>query len=264
MSYVRFPELMPRHRRHWLQTYLEESLQRSRVILAISHFTRQELLDCFPSLDPSRVFTTPLGVDHDEFHPRRADEETACLRRRHELPERFLLYLGTLEPRKNLQGLLAAYALLPQPFRREFPLVIAGQSGWQEHRFRRTIARFEAEHCLKCLGYVAQEDVPGLLRAAEALCFPSLYEGFGLPPLEAAACGTAVICSHASSLPEVMGEAAEYVNPEDPESIAEGILHVLQDDSYRRSLARGGPAQAAAFTWERCGTATLKAYREAA
>lgn len=264
LSYVRHPEFMPRHRRRWLRAYLGKRLAQSRAIISISPFTTDELLACFPWLDRSRVLTTPLGVDHREFHPRRSADEDQRLRAKYDLPQRFVLYLGTLEPRKNLQGLLRGYALLPERLRREFPLVLAGSDGWRQTYFRDLAQGLQREGCLQTLGYVPQADVPGLMRAAGLFCFPSLYEGFGLPALEAAACGTAVLCANGSSLPEVMGEAAHYVDPLCPERIAEGLLRVLQDESYREALAARGPSHAAGFTWRRCAQETLEAYRRAA
>lgn len=264
MSYVRHPEFMPRHRRRWLRAYLEKRLQQSRAIISISRFTTEELVTSFPWLDRTRIFTTPLGVDHTEFHSRRDPDEERRLSETYNLPSRFLLYLGTLEPRKNLQGLLRGYAMLPERLRSEFPLVLAGNDGWRQSYFRDLVRDLRQDGCLRWLGYVPQGDVPGLLRAADLFCFPSLYEGFGLPALEAAACGTAVLCGRASSLPEVMGDAAHYVDPHCAESIAAGLLNVLSDASYRDVLAVGGPDRAAPFTWNRCAEQTLAAYRRAA
>jgi alpha-1,3-rhamnosyl/mannosyltransferase len=264
LSYIRHPEFMPRHRRRWLSAYLGKRLSQSRAIISISRFTTDELLACFPWLDRLRVFTTPLGVDHREFHARRSADEDRRLRAKFNLPQSFVLYLGTLEPRKNLQGLLRGYALLPERWRREFPLVLAGSDGWRQSYFRDLARGLQRDGCLQTLGYVPQTDVPGLMRAADLFCFPSLYEGFGLPALEAAACGTAVLCANGSSLPEVMGEAAHYVDAHNPESIADGLLRVLQDENYREALAARGPAHAAGFTWRRCAQETLEAYRRAA
>jgi alpha-1,3-rhamnosyl/mannosyltransferase len=137
-------------------------------------------------------------------------------------------------------------------------------TGWRQSTFRSAAVRLREQGSLRQLGYVPQEDVPALMRAATVFCFPSLYEGFGLPALEAAACGTPVLSSSASSLPEVLGEAAEYVDPHSPESIAAGLFHLLGDDKRRKWLADRGPMQAAAFTWQRCARETLNAYRAAA
>ncbi len=264
MSYLRCPQYMPRPRREWLKTHLVSCLVRSPAIVTISRFTRNELLNFMPALDPARLFTTSLGVDHAVFHPQAVEGEESRLRERYALPPGFVLYLGTLEPRKNLQGLLAAYTLLPEEVRRQFPLVLGGMTGWRQSYFRSAAIRLREQGFLRLLGYVPQEDVPALMRAATVFCFPSLYEGFGLPALEAAACGTPVLSASASSLPEVLGDAAEYVDPHSPESIAAGLLRLLEDTARRTWLASRGPGQAAAFTWQRCARETLNAYRAAA
>ncbi len=264
LSYLRYPEYLPSHRREWLLRYLETSLRHSRAVISISRFTAEELMNCFPWLDESNVFTTPLGVDHSEFHPRRSPQEQHCVISKYGLPPSFMLYLGTLEPRKNLQGLLQAYALLPERCRREYPLILAGCDGWQQTYFQHAIGTLQQQGCLKLLGYVPQSDVPALMRAAAVFCFPSLYEGFGLPALEAAACGTPVLCAKGSSLPEVLGASAEYVDPHCAEDIADGLLRILENDEYRTTLAARGPERAADFTWSRCASATLEAYQRAA
>jgi alpha-1,3-rhamnosyl/mannosyltransferase len=263
MSYVTCPQWLPRERRLWLDRSLGGCLQRSQAIATISEFTRNELLAHFPQLDARRVFTTPLGVDQVRFQPApTAADETLHLRLG--LPPRFLFYLGTLEPRKNLQGLLQAYLRIPPPLQREFPLVIAGVPGWKRRYFQSHLDELAAAGLVRTLGYVAQDDIPALLRAATLLVFPSLYEGFGLPALEAAACGTPVVCSRVASLPEVMGDAAEYVDPTQPESIAEAIVRVLDDAGLRNRLKVAGQARSQQFSWERCAADTMRAYRAAA
>src|SRR5262245_39572250 len=147
MSYLRHPEFMPRHRRRWLSACLGKRLSQSRAIVSISRFTTDELMTCFPELDHARVFTTPLGVDHHEFHPRRSMDEDHRLRAKYDLPQRFVLYLGTLEPRKNLQGLMRGYALLPARWRREFPLVLAGSDGWRQTYFRDLARGLQRDGC---------------------------------------------------------------------------------------------------------------------
>jgi alpha-1,3-rhamnosyl/mannosyltransferase len=263
MSYVACPQWLPRERRLWLARSLEASLERSRAIVTISQFTRDELLAHFPQLDASRVFATPLGVDHARFNAARP-EAAETLHARLRLPPRFVLYLGTLEPRKNLQGLLRAYGQLPRAMQQEYPLVLAGVAGWQRQYFRSQLDELQAAGVVQSLGYVAQEDIPALLRTATLFAFPSLYEGFGLPVLEAAACGTPVLCSRAAALPEVMGEAAVYVDPAKPEGIAAGIQHLLDDAALRGQLRAAGLERAQQFSWERCAAETLRAYRAAA
>ena len=264
MSYLRYPQFLPKDRLAWLRRKMGQTLARSRVILTDSHFTRRELLELCPAVDSQRVVVTQLGVDSDYFnsplHAARLDE----VRRRLRLPERFVLYLGTLEPRKNLQGLIRAYRLLPIELQKAYPLVLAGMPGWNQAYFRHELAELRQRKVLHEVGYVNQHDVPVILRAASVFCFPSFYEGFGLPPLEAAACGTPVVASRAASLPEVLGEAAVYVDPHSPQAIADGLERVLGSESLRQWLRLAGPVRAALFRWDDCARRTVQAYRAAA
>lgn len=264
LAFLRCPEFLPADRLRYLRATYREALERCDVILADSHFTERELLELCPWVEPARVRITHLGIDHERFRPDLPPAELERVRTRYQLPPRYLLYLGTLEPRKNLQGLLRAYRLLPLELRREYPLVLAGMAGWNQAYFRPLLDDLARAGALREIGYVAGRDVPGLLAAATALSFPSWYEGFGLPPLEAAACGTPVVASHAGSLPEVLGEAARWVDPRDPESIAEGLREVLSEPALRVALRRQGLARAAEFTWAASAEATTAAYRLAA
>lgn len=264
MSYLRYPQFLPKDRLAWLRRKMGQTLARSRVILADSHFTRRELIDLCPAVDPERVVVTQLGVDFDYFnHPRHA-ERAAEVRRRFDLPQQFVLYLGTLEPRKNLQGLIQAYGMLPAALQQSYPLVLAGMRGWNQTYFQRELGELRRRNVLHEVGYVAQDDVPALMRAASVFCFPSFYEGFGLPPLEAAACGTPVVSSRAASLPEVLGEAAVYVDPHSPPDIAAGLERVLTNETLSQRLRMAGPVRAALFRWDDCARRTVQAYRAAA
>ena len=264
MSYLRYPQFLPKDRLAWLRRKMGETLARSRVILTDSHFSRRELLELCPAVDQQRVMVTQLGVDLDYFsnpaHAARVDE----VRRRLRLPERFVLYLGTLEPRKNLQGLIRGYGMLPAELQKSYPLVLAGMPGWNQAYFRSELADLRQRKVLHEVGYVPQDDVPVLMRAASVFCFPSFYEGFGLPPLEAAACGTPVISSRAASLPEVLGEAAIYVDPHSPQDIAAGLERVLDSEFLQQRLRLAGPVRAALFRWDDCARRTVQAYRAAA
>jgi glycosyltransferase involved in cell wall biosynthesis len=263
MSYLRCPEYLPSDRLHWLRKRLETSVRNSEAVIAISEFTRNELLELFPGLSPRRVHVTPLGVDLERFNTAISEERLERVRTRHRLPEQFVLYLGTLEPRKNLQGLVHAFQQLPMRLQREYPLVLAGMGGWKQHYFRPALDQLRRQGLVHELGYVGADELPSLLRAATAFCFPSIYEGFGLPPLEAAAVGTPVIASNTSSLPEVLGSAAVYVDPKRTESIAEGLRRVLESEPLQATLRAAGPRRAQQFTWKRCAERTLEAYEAA-
>lgn len=264
MSYLRYPQFLPKDRLAWLRRRMGLTLSHSRVILTDSHFTRQELLELCPGVDPGRVVVTQLGVDLAYYADPTHQARVADVRRRFGLPGNFVLYLGTLEPRKNLQGLIQAYQRLPRDLQHEYPLVLAGMAGWKERYFRGSLDELRALGVLHEIGYVDEADVPALMQAASVFCFPSLYEGFGLPPLEAAACGTPVLSSRAASLPEVLGDAAVYVDPHSPAEISAGLARMLDDEPLRNSLKAAGKARAALFPWANCARQTVAAYRQAA
>ena len=262
MCFMRHPEFLPDDRLRWLRRGFRRAVEDARRILTVSRFTREELLRLCPWVDETRVRVTHLAVS-----PRcvtsASNEEIAAVRARLKLPPRFILYVGTMEPRKNLQGLLKAFMLLPDELRRMHPLVLAGPSGWGERYFRDDLNKMRPSGLVREVGYLSETILPAVMRAATVLCFPSLYEGFGLPPLEAAACGTPVVCSRAASLPEVMGDAALYVDPRSAQDIATGLRRVLENEELQASLRRAGPRRAARFTWRKCAADTVAAYQEA-
>ncbi len=261
VSFVKYPEFMPADRQAWLQREIPRTLERARAVLTPTEHIRRELLGLWPATDPARVRVTYEGVDA-RFDASPADPaRTAEMLSRYRLPPRFVLYMGTLEPRKNIQGLVQAFDLLKPALQKDFPLVLAGMRGWRKEHYATGLEELRSRGALFEAGYVAHEDVPLLMKAAAVFCFPSLDEGFGLPPLEAAACGTPVVCSDRGALPEVMGEAAVYVDPGSPGNIAAGLSRLLEDSSLQRQLAASGPRRAASFTWERCLAQTLDAYR---
>lgn len=263
LGHLRFPQFVPKDRLRWMRRGFDDTLARARAIVVDSEFTRRELLELCTRVDEGRIFVAHLGVDRARFQAS-TEEQRQEVRGRYGLPPQFVLYLGTLEPRKNPQGLLRAYARLPQELQHQFPLVLAGMSDGRNPQFQQDLANLTSRGVAFPVGYVAQSDVPLLMQSASVFCFPSFYEGFGLPPLEAAACGTPVLCSRAGSLPEVMGDAAEYVDPNSEDEIRLGLQRLLEDGSLRQSLARRGPPRAARYSWQDCARRTLAAYRSAA
>lgn len=264
MSFLRCPQYMPADRARWIRSQMVTCLKHAGVILVPTGFVKHEVLQCYPWMESERIFVTPLGVDHRCFNTSLSPQRAAAFRERFRLPESFVLYVGTLEPRKNLAGLMAAYRRLPSAMRRQFPLVLAGGAGWCMGPIQAALEQLRREGSLFYLGYLSRADLSPLMQLATAFLFPSHYEGFGLPALEAAACGAPVLCSRVASLPEVMGDAALYVAPDSADDIAAGLHRLLRDEQLRERLREAGRLRAARFQWQQCATATIAAYRAAA
>lgn len=262
LSFFLLPEAADPRLARFLQRALPRSLARADMVVADSERTRRDLLGLF-TLDPERVVTVPLGVS-PRF--RRVTEPAAleAVRRRYHLPAAFVLFVATIEPRKNLVRLVEAYDLLRRELRQAPPLVLAGGAGWRNEPLFQRIASLELEDAVHFIGFVREEDLPALLSAATVFVYPSLYEGFGLPPLEALACGTPVVATTAGALPEVLGSAALLVDPEDVQALAEALHRALTDEEVRLRAATAGPEQAARYTWEGAAQRMLSIYERVA
>ena len=251
--------------RHYYDRLVDEramkNLCRAERIIANSAFTGKMLVEKL-GCPPGKIRVVPLGIDRELFHPVQVSAEFR-LRFRLEPGCRYLLYVGSENPRKNLPRLIQALEIV----KRQVPQIRLIKVGTPEY-----IAQYELiknqihaaglDENVLFIDHVSQEDLISLYSAADVFVFPSLYEGFGLPPLEAMACGAPVICSNASSLPEVVGEAALQVDPYDVDAWASAIIQVLEDEALRRELSSRSLARAAQFTWERTALETLAVYQE--
>lgn len=243
----------------WILLHLGtlQNARAARRIVVDSQATARDLITHF-GVDRSRIHVAYLGAPPvREVSP---DPSIAAL---YGLPSRYLLFVGTLQPRKNLGRLLEAFACLPPSTRSSISLVLAGRPGVGAARLRARAQALGIAERVIWLSYVAEEHKPSLYAGAQALVFPSLYEGFGLPVLEAMAWGTPVIASTSSSLPEVVGEAGLLVDPYDVDALAGSMAHVLEDAALRERLIAAGRARAAQFTWERCAAEVEVALQEA-
>lgn len=263
LSFLLFPERFRVYNRLYLSLFTCLSAQRADRVIVISESTKRDAVRLL-GLDPQRVSVVYCGVDA-MYRPLPADV-VAEYRRRKGLPERFVLFVGTLEPRKNIVGLIEAYRLLAADWPRgagELPaLVIAGAKGWYYQDVYQTVERAGLMDRVFFPGYVPADELPYLYNAATLFVYPSLYEGFGLPPLEAMACGTPVVTSDRSSLPEVVGDAGVLVNPDEPAAIAQALRVLLVDEEMRRALAEKGRRRAASFSWRRAAQETTAVYRQ--
>jgi glycosyltransferase involved in cell wall biosynthesis len=224
-------------------------------VIAISRAMVPELIEHYRVAE-DRISVTPLGVD-DHWFQRESPEHIAELRKRYALDDRYLLFVGTLQPRKNVARILAAYQGLPPALRAGVQLVIAGRAGWQTTGLVAALRAAGGTGRVRWLEYVPQADMRALYQGASAFVFPSLYEGFGLPVLEAFASGIPVVCSNVTSLPEVAGDAAMQVDPTDVEALTAAMETLLADDALAAEFCRRGHARAREFTWERCADTTF-------
>jgi glycosyltransferase involved in cell wall biosynthesis len=231
------------------------AVRRSAAMLAVSAATAGALTDRFPRARGKTV-VAPLGIAPTLEQP--AEPTEAALLP----PAGFVLAVGTLEPRKNLPRLVTAYGSLDEATQTRHPLVVVGAQGWETGETLNAL-RSLGERC-KLLGYVSDAALAELYRRCAVFCYPSLGEGFGLPVLEAMCAGAAVVTSDVSSLPEVGGDAVEYVDPRDVASIASGLRRVLGDEARRADLATRARARAGEFSWERFATSTLATLDDAA
>lgn len=236
-------------------------LRRAAAVICVSQSVKQDLLR-ITDIPEDRVHVVYNGVDHRRFHPRYRPEarQRAALMLGIEPP--YVLALASPEPRKNIRRLLEAYARLP---RQDLPrLVLAGAADWGHGPIYATVQELGLEPYVRFTGYVPEAVLPDLYGGARLFVFPSLYEGFGLPVLEALACATPVVASNRGGIPEIAGQAAILVDPYDVDALADAMLRVLQDKQLRDELRLRGPGQAALFSWERTARETRNVYEAVA
>ena len=259
LSFLRYPQRLSPARRLYLRQLTALTCRRARRILAISQSTADDI-SAMLGIAKSKIDVTPLGYDEARFMPRPA-AEIAQFRQKHKLPERFWLYVGTLEPRKNLGMLLEAYASLRSAER--LPLVLGGGLGWRGQDILAAIERLGISDSVRHIGFIPAADLPFWYNCAEVFVYPSLYEGFGLPALEAMACGSPVLCSDVSSLPEVAGEAGLCLPPHDRQAWADALKAGKAAAAWREEAREAGLARAKSFSWARTAKLTLRSYRRA-
>jgi glycosyltransferase involved in cell wall biosynthesis len=258
LIFRRFPQYHKRLNYWYLNLAMPLYVRRADAIITISECSRRDLIAAY-GVSPEKVAVVYEAADLHFARP--SDGEMAGVRTQYGLPERFLLTVGTIEPRKNLSRLLAAFELLVRQGLVD-AWVIVGRPGWLYDDF---FARLEASRVRGKVilpGYVPDEDLPAVNAAATVAVLPSLYEGFGLPVLEAMACGTPVVCSDTSSLPELGGDVAHYFDPTSVEAIAATLAEVLTDDALRHEMSRQGVQQAARFCWKRAARETRTLYEQ--
>lgn len=259
LSVLLHPEWHPPDRVAYFERNFQAGVARTHHFLAISETGRHEIIRHL-GISPDRVTRTYMGI-RPGLKTLSHEDVQASLRELG-LPPRYLLYLGTLEPRKNVLTILRAYCRLPQSVRSACPLMLAGGVGWKAGDVLRYLDEEAKERGVIRLGYLPEQHVPAIYNGAVALLFPTFYEGFGLPPIEMLACGGAVIASTAGAIAETVGKKAHLVDPRDFDGWHDAMLRVATDDDWRQELRRGAEEVARPFTWEQCAADTLVVYRK--
>ena len=258
LSFLRYPRLFPQYKRRYLQLFTRWSARRANAIITVSASTRRDVVDML-DVPPERAHVVYPAADND-FQPRSRDEIEA-FRAAKGLPARYVLYVGTLEPRKNVDVLIRAFGDAVRQERLPHSLVIVGGKGWMAQAIETAIADAKIGDRLLMPGYVAREELPLWYSCADLLVYPSSYEGFGYPALEAMASGVPVIASNTSSLPEVVGDAGVLAPPRDQAHLAAAMSRVLTDEALAADLRERGLGQAARFSWPDSAQVCLDVYR---
>lgn len=261
LTHLHYPQTQPRDRLAEIERRVGPAVERAQCILTDSQFVADEISQHY-GVAAERLKVAPLGYA-ERFHPREPELLRARLAALGLSPGSYLLCVGTLEPRKNLAQALRAYALLPEAVRSRFPLVIAGMAGWRSESFAIELQQALATGQVRLLGYQSDAALAELMAGARLLLFPSMYEGFGLPVLEAMASGVPVLLSARAALPEVAGQAGIYIEPGDDHGWCEAILRLVDDQVEWQARRALGLHQAQRFSWKRCASITAAAYRQA-
>ena len=259
LAFYRLPLMYDTKRRYYKQYVGLRSIRLADHIITISNSTKRDIME-LAGIDDSKITVIKYGLS-SLFH-NVTSKTINHSKIRYDLVRPFFLFVGTLQPRKNLENILAAFSLALQKNHLPHELLLAGGEGWLTEDLIAAAGRYQIADRVRLLGSVPHDDLPGLYCNATALVYPSWYEGFGLPPLEAMACGTPVIASQAASLPEVIENAGILVHPGDVEGLAEAMGRLATDEAYRTLYSQMGPAQAAKFSWDECARRTYQVYQQ--
>ncbi len=258
LAIYKHPEWFPRGQKFSISILVPRSLNRAWRIIAVSEATRKDIIKTF------NISQDKIKVIYEGMVDAKTAVDAEAMKKKYKIPGKYLLYVGTLEPRKNLVELVSAYHQLIEKNKSlsKYTLVLAGHRGWKSGGIFKKIKKLKLGDKVHYVDYVPHADKLGLIKEATAFVFPSLYEGFGLPVLEAMSLGTPVITSNISSLPEVAGQAAILVNPKNEKSLVDAMKKVLTSAPTRKRLSTAGIEQSKKFSWRKCAQETIKVYRE--
>ena len=259
--HLRFPQYLPNRAAYvYARTVMAMAARRARRILTVSHASKADILS-YLRVPPSKIEVVYNALD-ERMAAAPTPEDITRVRERFLLDAPFVLYAGNIKPHKNVDRLIEAFAMLRRRGHDHIKLLILGDEISKYPNLRRLVHRFQLHQYVRFLGFVPDATLAALYRLATVFVFPSLYEGFGLPPLEAMACGTPVITSNVSSLPEVVGDAALLIDPMNASAIADAMARVMSDESLRADLVRRGLERVKTFSWERSARRTHEVYAE--
>ncbi len=261
LSFIRYPAAFRPFNRWYLSNFTAQTVKRAKAVITISESTRQDVIN-FLGVPPARVHSIYCGAD-SSFRPL-PPAEVEAFKTAQQLPNTFLLYLGTLEPRKNVDGLIRAYAQLQQQDPTTPPLFVAGGKGWYYQQIFQLVESLKLTDTVHFPGYIPQDALPLWYNAATAYVYPSHFEGFGLPVLEAMACGTPVITSTASSLPEITGPngTAQLIDPGDSQALTTAMAQVINNADLRVEMSNKGIERASHFSWQKTAQETVNIYQQ--
>ncbi len=258
LAFLLFPEVMKFNPINYWQTFVKRSVHNADHIISVSESTRKDIARLYDIAE--HKITVTHEACNDSYKRIKDESVLKGISQKYDLPERFILYVGTIEPRKNLTVLLEAMDILKKEYNLDIKLVVAGKRGWLCTGFFGTLRRLGLENNVIFAGYVPGEDLPGIYNLAKIFVYPSKYEGFGLPLLEAISCGVPVIASNISSIPEVVGDACVLVVHDDPKDFSRNIYELLTDKELRLKMISKGFERAKLFSWEKVAKETLKVY----
>lgn len=263
LSFIHYPNYVsPANREHLLRN-VPYAVRRADRIITISLFTKQQIINQY-GVDPSKIDLVMPGIDQKEYY-KRPESVVAAIRKKYKLPKNYIFFVSTLEPRKNIVGILEAYEQLDANLQKKYALVLVGGKGWLDDSITNKLTAVKQKGLSVITpGYAPDEDLPALYSGASLFVFPSFYEGFGIPILEAMACEVPVVTANNSSLPEVAGDTAIMVEATDSQAITKAIEQVLSDSKLAGQMRAKGLAQVKNFTWEKSAQAALDIFRKLA
>lgn len=257
-----FPQYLPgRWAYYYARFMLKKAVKKSSRIITVSKCTKIDLIELL-SANPEKIRIVYNGIE-ERFFSRWTSKKLKSTQEKYQLYQPFILYIGNLKPHKNLICLIEAFRLIKEEIEDQLQLIIVGRDVVSYPALMRSAEKLGLRQSVRFLGFIPKDFLPGLYRLAELFVFPSRYEGFGLPPLEAMACGTAVVASNTSSLPEVLNDAAYLTEVSHPSQLAEAIVNVLKSDRLRKKLEKSGPKQAKKFSWKKAAQQIIEIYQEA-